>query len=108
MENYPVKYIKENFINLLKKKDLEDSIIERYYHLPEFISFDNVTYKLNIIVTDNEDEKLQIFEINYYSDEGMSFLFDYKASSDITQIVIDSEILLNQPLIIKMGMLDKE
>lgn len=106
--NYPTKYIKENLIELLKKKGVEDSIIERYYHLPEHVCFDTITYRLNIIVTDNEDGKPLIIEINYYSNEIISFLFEYKASSDINQIIVDLEILLNQPHIIVLDMIGKK
>jgi len=82
--NYPQKYTKEEFINVLKKSNINDNLINRIKKLPLTVTYNNIDYYLNIIILWNEQNKIFYgFEINYYSDKNMEFLFDYKVFYNI-------------------------
>jgi len=84
MEIYPQKYTKEDFLVYLEKINAKDIIITKFLELPELIVRSGNTFKLDITtVWYDEDETYYNFELNYYSEELVEYLFNSKVFRDV-------------------------
>jgi hypothetical protein len=81
---YPKKYDKEDFLNFLEKNNVNDTIISKFVELPETIVRSGNTYKLDINSTwYGVGDTFYNFELNYYSEELVEYLFNSKVFNDI-------------------------
>ena len=82
---YPSQYSRENFINnFLRKNNVSEGIIGKFVDLPEKIIIDEVEYKLFInVIFCSVGDTSYTFELNYYSEELVEFLFNSKVFNDI-------------------------
>lgn len=79
MTTYPTLFNKNEFIKFLKKINVNDQTIKKFKKLPEVIIKDDAEYKLNTILTYNSGGGTSYsFELNYYSNDLIEFLFNYK------------------------------
>ena len=77
-------YSKETFIEFLRKNNISDNAVEKFVLLPENLTHRNIEYKLTIISTwYNTDNPYYNFELNYYSEELIEYLFNSKVFNDI-------------------------
>lgn len=84
METYPKNYNTETFIEYLKDNHSETSLVERFKRLPATLIHNKIEHKLNIVKTYYiGDGSYYNFELNYYSDELLEFLFTYKIFQDV-------------------------
>jgi hypothetical protein len=81
---YPKKYTKEDFIKFLKKINLSDKIISKFVELPECIIRNGSEYELYIYSTYyTGGKKYHHFELNYYSENLIEYLFNSKVFTDV-------------------------
>ena len=82
---YPNQYSRENFIKqYLKKNNVNDIIISKFVALPEKIIIDGHDYDIYINVTFfSVGDIYYNFELNYYSEELVEFLFNSKVFNDV-------------------------
>lgn len=81
---FPKAYNKKQFKEFLQSNNVKDSIIEKFNTLPENIKHNDSDYKLNIIATwFSVGSTFYNFELNYYSEETIEFLFSYKIFTDV-------------------------
>jgi len=82
---YPSQYSRENFINnFLRKNNVSEGIIGKFVDLPEKIIIDEVEYKLFInVIFCSVGDTSYTFELNYYSEELVEFLFNSKVFGDV-------------------------
>ena len=79
MSIFPTEYSREQFIDFLKKNHENEIIIEKFKIIPENIKKNNYIYRLYIVSTlYNTDDIHYDFELNYYSEEQIEFLFSFK------------------------------
>lgn len=84
MRVYPKKYSKEEFLIFLEKNNVNDEIISKFEKLPEFIEKNGNKYELYInSIWYNIDNTYYKFELNYYSDDIVEYLFSLKVFTDI-------------------------
>ena len=85
MHIHPNQYNKKEFIeNFLKKNNVNDTIISKFVDLPEKIIVDDHEYEIYINVTFfNIDDTFYNFELNYYSEEHIEFLFNSKVFQNV-------------------------
>lgn len=84
MKTQTKSYNKSTFFKFLQENNLNSEIIKKFNDLPEKIKKNNTSYLLNIILTWSNDGNTQYnFELNYYSEEKMEFLFNYKIFTNI-------------------------
>jgi hypothetical protein len=85
---YPTGYNKLEFIEFLKKNNVEDSIIKKFMQLPETITHKKHVYRLNIVSTwYSIGDTYYNFEMNYYSDDIIEFLFTYKIFTNVEESI---------------------
>jgi len=85
---FPRSYNKEKFIEYLEKNKVSNDIIIKFKELPETLVHKNSTYKLNIITTwFSIGNTYYNFELNYYSEDLIEFLFSYKIFTDIEKSI---------------------
>jgi hypothetical protein len=81
---YPKRYNKEEFLDYLKKNKVSKKITNDFDSLPESITRSGDTFKLDITLTwYPEAETRYEFEINYYSEDTIEYLFNSKVFGNI-------------------------
>jgi hypothetical protein len=101
MKIYPKKYSKEEFIKFLKKNNVNDKIITKFVELPETVIHKGNEYDLYINSTwYNVGNTHYNFELNYYSEDLVEYLFNSKVFGDV-EISINNLLceLMNSKLI---------
>jgi hypothetical protein len=84
MKLYPREYTKKEFLNFLQKNNVNDKIISKFVELPETVTHNGDEYKLYINSTwYNVGNTHYNFELNYYSEELVEYLFNSKVFEDI-------------------------
>jgi len=84
MTAYPKKYDKNGFLKFLKKNNVNNKIITNFTVLPEIVEKNDIIYKLDInSIFYNEGTTYHNFELNYYSEDLIEYLFGLKAFNDI-------------------------
>jgi len=85
---YPKDYNKESFIEFLQKNNVSDKVVDKFKELPELIVHNGHEYKLNILSTwYSVGNTFYNFELNYYSQDLVEFLFNYKIFTDVEKSV---------------------
>jgi hypothetical protein len=81
---FPQKYNKKDFKLFLKKNNVDDNTIRKFVQLPESVKHSGNTYNLDISATwYNIGNTYYTFELNYYSEELIEYLFSLKVFKDI-------------------------
>jgi hypothetical protein len=80
---YPKKYNKEEFLIFLKENNVSDLIINKFVELPETVERSGCIFKLDINSTWYSSGKTYKFELNYYSEELVEYLFSSKVFNDV-------------------------
>jgi len=81
---YPKQYKEEEFLKFLKKNKVTETIITKFAELPKSVEHSGNTYKLDINLTWYSDGNTHYeFELNYYSEELVEYLFSSKVFSDV-------------------------
>ena len=82
---YPSEYSREKFLEkFLKKNHVSEVIISKFVALPERIIIDGHNYDLYINVTFfSIADTFYNFELNYYSEELVEYLFNSKVFNDV-------------------------
>jgi len=81
---YPKKYTKAEFIKFLEKNNVGDNIITKFVELPEVVERNGHKYEFYINSTwYNTGNTHYNFELNYYSEELIEYLFNSKVFSDV-------------------------
>lgn len=102
---YSNQYSRENFINkFLRKNNVSNIIIDKFVSLPERIIIDDHNYDLYInINVFNVGDTYYEFELNYYSEELVEFLFNSKVFQNVELSInylicelIDKEIIVKE------------
>jgi hypothetical protein len=84
MNTYTKKYDKEDFLKFLEKNNVNDVIISKFVELPECIIRGGNKYDIYINVTwYNVGNTHYEFEINYYSEQLIEYLFGLKVFKDV-------------------------
>lgn len=84
MRVYPRMYSKEEFIKFLIGNNINDKIISKFAKLPEIVVRNGNKYDLYINTTwYNFGNKHFNFELNYYSEEEIEYLFNSKVFNDV-------------------------
>jgi len=84
MGAYPSEYNKKDFLNFLKKNNVSDVIIAKFVELPETVERSGDTFKLSINLTwYSIGNTFYNFELNYYSNDLVEYLFSSKIFTDI-------------------------
>lgn len=79
----PIYYCKKTFIEFLQKNNVSDNIVEKFKKFPEKLIRRNKEFNLYIVSTRyNTKTPHHNFELNYYSDELVEFLFIFKVFDD--------------------------
>lgn len=100
---YPKKYSKEKFLIFLEKNNVSSAIINKFEELPKVIINNNNEFGLYIDTTwyscGNTHHN---FELNYYSEELIEYLFNSKVFNDV-EVSINYLLceLINNGFIIK-------
>jgi hypothetical protein len=84
---YPKGYNKEEFIVFLQENYVNNAIIEKFKVLPENVKKNNHNYKLNIVSTFVSVGMFNNFELNYYSEDQIEFLFSYKIFTNVEESI---------------------
>ena len=101
---YPSKYNKNEFVDFLKKCNVPSNVINDFNSLPIAIKYNKNTYKLDINCTwYSIGNTFYNFELNYYSEDIIEFLFPSKVYSNVELSInhLLSEIN-NNPNLIKI------
>lgn len=86
---HPKKHTKESFLKFLEKNNVNDYVIKKFIFLPETIIRSGDRFDLDINTTwYDTGETYYNFELNYYSEHLIEYLFDSKVFSDV-EISID-------------------
>jgi len=81
---YPKKYSKEEFLKFLEKNNISDIIISKFLKLPKTIEHNDNTFKLDVNSTlYSIGNTFYNFELNYYSEELIEYLFSFKVFNDV-------------------------
>jgi len=84
MTVYPKKYNKKDFLIYLTKIKVKEEIITNFEHLPETLTHSGNTFKLDInSIWYGKGETHYTFELNYYSEDLIEYLFSSKVFNDI-------------------------
>jgi len=84
MSIYPKQYTRENFFSFLLKNNVSETIINKFVNLPEAVLRDENKFDLFINVTwYSAGDTYYNFELNYYSEELIEFLFNSKVFNDV-------------------------
>lgn len=84
MKLLQTNYSKKNFLEFLKNNNFNDIIINKFIKLPENIYHNGNKFKLYIEYIDFNPINIENkFEINYYSEELIEFLFNSKVFNDV-------------------------
>ena len=84
---YSKGYNKEEFIVFLRDQYVNDIVMENFKILPENVKHNNHIYKLNIIITFISVGMFNNFELNYYSEDQIEFLFPYKIFTKVEESI---------------------
>lgn len=88
MTTHPTLFNKNEFIKFLNKINIAEELIEKFNKLPNFVEKDGIKYELNTMLTYNSsDETSYGFELNYYSNKIMEFIFNYKIFDDFEESI---------------------
>jgi len=83
MENIQL-FTKENFLNFLYENNVNEEIIIKFNNLPEIIKRNENVYEIYINVTfHNINNTFYTFELNYYSEKNVEFLFNSKVFHNV-------------------------
>ena len=102
MEVIPKEYCKETFIDFLHDNNFSDNIIEKFKLLPEKLKRRHKEYKIYIASAYYKtDNPYYNFELNYYSEELVEYLFSYKIFSDVEKSInfLLSELINNKYIV---------
>ena len=81
---YPKRYNKKEFRKFLEKNNASETIINKFNELSETVERNKNKYKLYInLIRYNIDNIFYTFELNYYSEEFIEYLFNSKVFNDI-------------------------
>ena len=81
---YPKRYDKNEFLTYLKKHKVGEKTINDFEELPESIIRSGDTFKLDITLTwYPEAETHYNFEMNYYSEDTIEYLFNSKVFGNV-------------------------
>jgi len=81
---YPKQYNEEDFLKFLEKNKVTETIITKFAELPKTVEQSGNTYKLDINLTWYSDGNTHYeFELNYYSEELVEYLFSSKVFNDV-------------------------
>ena len=81
-------YSKDDFIKFLHKNNVSDKVVEKFKELPETVTHNKSTYKININSTwYNVGQTHYGFELNYYCEEHIEYLFSLKVFNDIEKSI---------------------
>ena len=84
MAIYHQLYTKDSFMQFLIKNHVNDNIITKFAELPETIKRNDTNFNLNIsAIWHSEGKTFYEFEINYYSNELIEYLFSSKIFTDV-------------------------
>lgn len=84
MGYYPTLYNKKRFKKFLIKNNVNDGILKKFAELPITVTVDNIVYDLYIYsVWYSFGNTYYTFELNYYSDANIEFLFHSKQYNDV-------------------------
>jgi hypothetical protein len=84
----PREYSKETFLTFLHKNNVSDSIVNKFMQLPEKVTKRGKEFKLFISSTWYDTGKTYYnFELNYYSEELVEYLFTYKVFDDVERSI---------------------
>lgn len=93
MGAYPTLYNKESFKVFLIKNNVDEEIIDKFDSLPDKLIRNGNSYDIYInSIWYSVGNTFYNFELNYYCEEKMEFLFNSKVFSDI-EISIDILLL---------------
>ena len=98
MEVTPREYSKETFIDFLHKNNVSDTVIEKFKQLPEKLTSTHKEFKLYIASAWYDTGNTYYnFELNYYSEELVEYLFTYKIFTDVEKSInfLLSELINN-------------
>ena len=84
MKIYPKQYNREDFLGFLRKNNVGEEIISKFVDLPETVLRGEDGFDLYINVTwYSVGTTYYNFELNYYSEELIEFLFNSKVFTDV-------------------------
>lgn len=79
-----IQYTKDNFIKFLKEIGINNENISKFNSLPKKIKKSGLTYDLFIqTIKYEKDDHYYEFELNYYSDNHIEYLFTNKVFKDV-------------------------
>lgn len=88
MKVSPRTYNKEAFIAFLHKNNVSNTVIEKFKLLPERLTRRRKEFKLYISSTWYDSGNTYYnFELNYYSEELVEYLFTYKVFTDVEKSI---------------------
>lgn len=100
---HPKKYTKEEFIVFLEKNNVNDTIIKKFVKLPKAVKRNDNTFKLDIDTTwYSGGDTYYNFDINYYSENLVEFLFSSKVFTNIEVSINRIQCELNTSKQIKL------
>lgn len=81
---YPSNHTKTTFFDSLKYHNLDDKVVSKFKSLPEIVSRKGDKFELQIVSTFiSVGDMSYNFEMNYYSDNLVEYLFNTKVFGDI-------------------------
>lgn len=81
---YPKRFDKSEFLAYLKKNKVAEKTINDFEELPESIIRSGDTFKLDVTLTWYPDAETHYeFEINYYSEDTIEYLFNSKVFGNV-------------------------
>jgi hypothetical protein len=84
----PREYNKEKFLAFLYKNNVSDNVVEKFMLLPESITRRGKEFKLFISSTwYDTGQTYYNFELNYYSEDLVEYLFTYKVFTDVERSI---------------------
>jgi len=88
MKAHPKIYDSSEFTVFLNRNNVDEIVMEKFKNFPESIIYNNSEYKLNITsVWYGKDFARLNFEINYYSEEQIEYLFNSKVFTDVEKSI---------------------
>lgn len=77
-------YNKEEFLHFLQKNNVNENIINKFLELPEIYKRNGNTFDLSInSIWHSEGKTYYEFELNYYSESLIEYLFGSKVFTDV-------------------------
>jgi len=84
MAAYLKTYTKEEFLQFLEKINVNENIINKFLELPEIYKRNGNIFDLHISsIWHSEGKTFYEFEINYYSENLIEYLFGSKVFTDV-------------------------